>query len=172
LFVKIEDGRPVIKAAYQIASGYTTRTDPAALVLGPQGLAYDSITGTLYVASTADNAVYAVANAAKLFKPVDKGIAVIQNDSHLHGPLSLAFAPGGGLLVTMGDAVNPDPNATSELVQYTLGGTFVGELSLDPSAGAAFGLAVKKVGDQFLLGTVDDATNTLDLRSVKKSLLH
>ena len=41
-----------------IASGYSHRTDPAALVLGPSGLAYDAVHDILYVASSTDNAVY------------------------------------------------------------------------------------------------------------------
>ena len=41
-----------------IASGYLHRTDPAALVVGPTGLAYDALHDVLYVASTGDNAVF------------------------------------------------------------------------------------------------------------------
>ena len=52
------------------------------------------------------------------------------------------LAPNGDLITSNGDAVNPDPNQTSELVEFTPKGHFVGELSLDPSPGGAFGLAV------------------------------
>ncbi|HWN49005.1 MAG TPA: hypothetical protein VNO18_04130 [Xanthobacteraceae bacterium] len=45
--------------------GYAHRFDPAALVLGPTGLAYDKATDTLYVASTADNKIFAVSHAGK-----------------------------------------------------------------------------------------------------------
>ena len=50
-----------IRDAVKIASGYSHRTDPAALVLGPSGLAYDAQHDILYVASSADNAIYAIA---------------------------------------------------------------------------------------------------------------
>ncbi len=52
-------------SATQIASGYTFHGDPAAIFeVGPTGLAFNSGTNTLYVASTGDNAIYAVRNAA------------------------------------------------------------------------------------------------------------
>ncbi len=35
---------------------------------------------------------------------------------------------------------------------------------IDSSQGAALGLVIKPVGTQFWLGTVDDVTNTLDIR--------
>ncbi len=41
-----------------IATGFNHRLDAAALVLGPAGLAYDAPRDTLYVASSADNAIY------------------------------------------------------------------------------------------------------------------
>ena len=44
-------------------------------------------------------------------------------------------------------------------------------MSLDPAEGAAFGLVVKKVGQSFWLATVNDDTNTLDIRIASKSNL-
>jgi hypothetical protein len=46
-----------------IASGYIHRPDPATFEVGPTGLAYDARNNILYVASTGDNAVFAVRNA-------------------------------------------------------------------------------------------------------------
>jgi hypothetical protein len=43
--------------ALVLANGFSHRTDPAALVLGPSGLTYDAIHDTLYVASSTDNAI-------------------------------------------------------------------------------------------------------------------
>ena len=37
-------GNPIVESLTRIASGYLTRTDPAALVVGPTGLAYDAKT--------------------------------------------------------------------------------------------------------------------------------
>ena len=168
LDVVIQNGRPDITSATTIASGYTTQTSTAALVLGPAGLAYDAQTGVLYVASTADNAIYAIAAAATRTSAADKGTVVVQNDGKLQGPIGLAFAPNGDLLVTNGDAVSASANEPSLLLEYTTAGKYVNSLSLDSSQGAAFGLAIKTVGNEYWLGTVNDATNTLDIRKVSR----
>src|SRR5262249_46751605 len=47
-------GVPSPVSATQIASGYQTRPDAAAFVVGPGGLAYDAASDTLYVASEAE----------------------------------------------------------------------------------------------------------------------
>ena len=156
-------GNPIVEAETRIASGYLTRTDPAALVVGPTGLAYDARRDVLYVASTGDNAIFAIPNAADRHGDAGMGHLVYQDPTHLHGPLGLVLAPNGDLITTNGDAVNPDPNQSSEIVEFTPSGHFVGELSLDPGPGAAFGLAVTDVGGVLRLAAVDDATNTLDV---------
>ena len=84
-----------------IASGYTHVPNAAAVVLGPTGLAFDSDSDTLYVASTADNAIYSVSHARERSSAVLRGSRVF-SDSHLRGPLALRFAPNGNLL-----AANP-----------------------------------------------------------------
>ena len=109
--------------------------NPAAFVLGPTGLAYDTSSGTLYVASTMDNAIYAVPAAGTRTSPPPGGTgAVVFSDSHLRGPLALAFTPLGNLKTTNGDAVNPDPTHPSEIVEFTKGGQFVGESNIDASS--------------------------------------
>src|ERR1700683_1633102 len=47
----------------QIASGYQHQCDAVTFVDAPAGLVFDPARGTLYVASTLDNAIYAVAHA-------------------------------------------------------------------------------------------------------------
>ena len=86
-----------------IAGGYTVQPNMAAVVVGMTGLAFDS--GTLYVASTGDNSIYAVPNAARATTPVRRGRLVFAG-SQLRGPLALRFAPNGDLLTANGDAVN------------------------------------------------------------------
>lgn len=49
-----------------VASGYLHQCDPAGLVDAPSGLVYDSSSDTLFVASSDDNAVFAVPNASKV----------------------------------------------------------------------------------------------------------
>ena len=51
---------PKFMDAVVVASGYAFATNPAALVVGPQGLAFDARRHVLYVASTADNAIFTV----------------------------------------------------------------------------------------------------------------
>jgi uncharacterized protein (TIGR03118 family) len=156
-------GDPIVESMTRIASGYLTRTDPAALVIGPTGLAYNAKSGTLYVASTGDNEIFAVSHAGSRTSDGGMGSVAYQDNAHLRGPLGLALAPNGDLITANGDAVNPDPNQTSELVEFTPGGQFVGQFSLDAAAGGAFGLAVTNVGGVSRLAAVDDNTNTLDV---------
>ncbi len=156
-------GLPRIAAITQIASGYARRCDPAALVIGPTGLAFDAGTGTLYVASTGDNAIYAVQNAGTATGDEGTGTAVIVDNVHLHGPLGLARAPNGDLITSQGDAVNPDAAHPSEIVEYTAAGQFVAEFSIDSAPGSAFGLAIEPAGSGFTFAAVDDGANTLDI---------
>ncbi len=145
----------------EIANGYAHHGNKAAFVLGPTGLAFDQKANTLYVASTLDNAVFAVTAAGLRTSPVDKGDLVFQ-DPHLRGPLALVFAPNGDLIAANGDAVNGDPTHPSELVEFTKTGRFVGESNVDASQGGSFGIAVP-TGNVYplILAAVDDVPNTV-----------
>jgi hypothetical protein len=101
-----------------VASGYTHMPNVAAVVLGPTGLAFDASSDTLYVASTADNAIYAVAHAGHTSGASGPG-RIVFADTHLRGPLALRFAPNGHLLTANGDAVNGDALHPSEIVEFT-----------------------------------------------------
>jgi hypothetical protein len=74
------------------------------------------------------------------------------------------LAPNGDLLTTNGDAVNGDPTQPSELIEFTPTGHFVGQLSLAPAQGAAFGLALNVTDDTITLATINDDPNKLDRR--------
>jgi hypothetical protein len=117
----------------------------------------------LYVASTGDNAIFAIRDASDRTADASLGELFIQDNSHLHGPLGLAIATNGDLITSQGDVVNPDPNQVSEIVEYTSKGKFVAEFSIDPAAGAAFGLAIVPFEDGFRFAAVDDGLNVLDL---------
>jgi hypothetical protein len=165
-----EDDRVTVASATQIASGYAHRCDPAAFVVGPTGVVLDEKRDILYVASAGDNAVFAIGDASDTRRDGGRGRLVVDDAAHLHGPLGLALAPNGDLVSAQGDAVNPnpDPNGQSEIVEFTPGGTFVAQLSVEPTAaGAAFGLAVEAQGNGFRFAAVDDAVNTLDLWTVR-----
>jgi hypothetical protein len=158
-----DGGDPVVQSLTRIGSGYLTRTDPAALVVGPTGLAYDAKHNTLYVASTGDNEIFAISKAGSRTSDGGMGNLIYQDNAHLRGPLGLVLAPNGDLIAANGDAVNPDPTQTSELVEFTPKGKFVGEFSIDPSAGGAFGLAVTNEGGLLRFAAVEDVTNSLDI---------
>ena len=162
LELTFSDGSVAIKSKVTIAKGYMHENNNTAFVLGPTGLAYDGKSGTLYVASTDDNAIYAVPNAAKATSPVVKGTIVFNDSTHLHGPLGLVLAPNGDLISSQGDAVNPDPNHQSEIVEFTKSGQFVTEFAVDSTIGAAFGIAVdvpKEAAANF--AAVNDTLNTV-----------
>jgi hypothetical protein len=147
--------------AVTIASGYIHRGDPAALFVAPTGLVYDGARDLLYVASTGDNAVFAIPSASTRTTDEGEGFIVYQDSSHLHGALGLAAAPNGDLLVTNNDTVNSDPKQPSEIVEFTRDGYFVKQLPVDPGQGGSFGLAVKTSGAQSILAAVDDVTGAL-----------
>ena len=151
----------------QIASGYVHRCDPAALVVGPTGLALDP-SGLLYVASAGDNAIFAVPNANISTGDHGQGALVVSDPVHMHGPLGLARASNGDLITSQGDAVNPDPSQPSEIVEYTAAGTFVDEFSIDSAPGSAFGLALRPTSSGFVFAAVDDGLNVLDIWVVQQ----
>ena len=113
LDVAVQSKGPVLLHKTTIANGYTHVPNMAALILGPTGLAYDGVTDTLYVASTNDNAIYAISHASQKTSAAGRG-QVAFSDQHLRGPLALRFAPNGDLLTANGDAVNADPLHPSE----------------------------------------------------------
>jgi len=78
---------------------------------------------------------------------------------HLHGPLGMVMAPNGHLLVTNNDVINSDATQPSEIVEFTVGGKFVKEISIDPSQGGSFGLAVQTTGETAKFAAVDDVTS-------------
>ncbi|MBN3774837.1 hypothetical protein G3N93_35530 [Burkholderia sp. Se-20378] len=156
-----DNGVTMLPGSRIIASGYVNRTDPNALVVGPTGLAYDPNIDVLYVASTGDNAVFAIQNAASTNRNGGVGRMIYFDAAHLHGPLALALAPNGHLVTANGDAVNADPQQPSEIVEFTVDGRFVAQMQVDTVPGAAFGLAFghgSKGQPEF--AAVDDNTNT------------
>jgi hypothetical protein len=154
-----------VESMTEIASGYTVQANAAAVVVGPGGLAYNSKTGTLYVDSTGDNEVFAVAHAATTHADHGTGTLIYQDPAHLRGPIGLALAPNGDLLATNDDAVNGNPSFPSELIEFTPTGQFVGQLSLDPAQGAAFQILVQGKGNHLTIESLNDDTNTLDFRT-------
>jgi NHL repeat len=157
IVVDIDPGRvPRARFMSVVANGLAERTDAAALVVGPTGVAL-APDGTLYVADTATNRVAAVPNALFRSFPSHGGETVSTNGA-LNAPLGLTLAPNGNILTANGGDGN--------LVETTPRGSQVAVKQLDisgtpPGAGALFGLVVAPRAQGVLF--VDDATNTLNL---------
>jgi hypothetical protein len=148
----------------QIGSGYLHRCDPAALVVGPTGLALDPVQDLLYVASTGDNEIFSIANASTTPTRSGTGTLVYTDTVHLHGPLGLVLTPNGDLITSNGDAVNPDPNQPSEMVEFTPAGKFVAQRPVNSSGvGGAFGIVLESADDSNSLAAVDDIANAVDV---------
>jgi hypothetical protein len=150
------DDAPRVRDETVIGSGFGEHSDPAALVVGPTGVAL-APNGTLYVADTANNRIAAIPDAVERHTSALAGNDVTANGA-LSSPLGLTIAPNGDILTVNGG----DGNA----VETTPGGNQVAMKMLDssgmpPGAGALFGLAVAP--DMKSLYFVDDATNTLNL---------
>ena len=161
LDLAIINGKPVVIGTTQIANGYMVKPNSAAVILGPTGLACDADKDVLYVASTADNAIFAVPNAGiRAAPPQNKTGAIIFKNDHLRGPLALVLAPNGHLITSNGDAVNGDVNKPSEIVEFTKKGKFIGQFNVDAAQGGAFGIAIAALGDdKARRAPVDDNTN-------------
>ncbi len=152
----------------QIASGYLHRSDPAALAVGPTGLAFDAAKDVLYVASTGDNKIYAVDDAGSSQKDQGPGSVVVDDPVHLHGPLGLVRTQSGHLIISNGDAVNPNANHPSELEEYSANGDFLASRPVDFVPGAAFGIALIQSGDDGRFAAVDDNTNTVTISHIEQ----
>ncbi len=152
----------VVKAL-TISSGYGHRGDPAALEVGPTGLAYDSLRDVLYVAASFENAIFAIPNARIVVANGGLGYRIYKDNLHLHGALAMTFAPNGHLIVSNNDVINVVPGQPSELVEFTTAGVFVANRSVDPALGGSFGLAVGVTNGHLVFAAVDDNTSTLNV---------
>jgi hypothetical protein len=146
--------RPVAEKV--IGSGFPERTDPAALVVGPTGVAL-SPSGDLYVADTVANRIAAIPDALERDHSAGVGRTVTSGGA-LNGPLGLTTTRRGLILTVNGGDGN--------LVPITPGGLQLPVVQLDasgnpPGAGALFGIALApRHGGLYF---VDDADNTLKL---------
>jgi DNA-binding beta-propeller fold protein YncE len=165
LFITEQTGTITTIDTVVLASGLPHRPDPAALELGPSGLAYDERNDILYVADSADDTVRAINFAGSLTSAGSNSV-IYQDNTHLHGPLDLVLAPNGHLLVANSDGNNVDPNQPSEIVEFNTGGEFVTQFSVDPNNGGAFGVNIQNVGGAYRFAAVDDNQNALILSTI------
>ena len=148
---------PRVVASKVIANGISVHTDPAALIVGPTGVAL-SPDGTLFIADTVNSRIAKVPDAIFRSSPVNAGAAsaTVAAGTPLNGPLGLVLTPNGDLLAANGGDNN--------LVELTQGGKFVATKNVDttdPPGGALFGLATTANPNQVYF--VNDDTNTLNV---------
>jgi DNA-binding beta-propeller fold protein YncE len=147
---------PTIGSIAVVASGLSERTDPAALVIGPTGVALSADKQSLYLADSVNNRIAVISNP--VFRSTSAGVGVtVSQGGSLNDPLGLAIAPSGDILTVNG--------LDGYMVRTTIHGAQTAKVLLDasgnpPGSGALFGL-LPVVGAG--LYYVDDATNTLNL---------
>jgi hypothetical protein len=153
----VSDGNPpVVTSLTVIGSEFAERTDPAALVIGPTGVALSEDKKTLYVADSLNNRIATIANP--LTRHSSNGHAgTLSSGGALNDPLGLALGVNGNVLTTNGN--------DGYLVVTTPKGvqrskTLLDDTGSPPGAGTLFGLVdVPGQGIYF----VDDGSNTLNL---------
>ena len=156
LWLDLDDATPELRSSTVIASGLPERTDPAALVIGPTGVAFDRQSGTLYVADSLDNRIAAVPSALTRSTSAGTGTTVSSGGS-LNDPLGLTLTPNRTLVAANGDdgnLVEVDPSTGTQLATKLVDNT-----GTPPGSGALFGLTATDAGVFF----VDDASNTFNL---------
>jgi hypothetical protein len=143
---------PSVLSENVIATGFPERTDPAALVIGPTGVAIGQNSTTLFVADTLDNRIAKITNAPSRQQPANGGQTLSQGGA-LNGPLGMTLTPNNHVLTANGNDGN--------MVETNQLGGQVATKEADPvGAGDLFGLTVAPGVDAVYF--VDDGTNTLD----------
>lgn len=154
---------PQIRSISEIGSGFSERTDPNALVIGPTGVGLspactqeDEDACVLYVADSVNNRIAAIFNPLQRRHSAGTGLTVSTGGS-LNDPLGLTVAPNGHILVVNGDdgfitEITPRGKQVASVLLDNTGGPPPGNGTLfgiifDPQRGVLF---------------VDDGSNTLN----------
>jgi predicted lipoprotein with Yx(FWY)xxD motif len=157
LRIELESGEgqtPKVLSETVIANGIPWVDSAEALVLGPTGLALAS-NGTLYVASTDGNKIFAISEAMTRTTPAAKGGTVLTAGGRLKEPLGIVLAPNGNIITSNGGDGN--------MVETTPAGQQVAVQTADKKTGAGslFGMVIAPEGKGIYF--VDDGENTLNL---------
>jgi hypothetical protein len=147
---------PSMESLTVIGSGFSERTDPAALVIGPTGVALGKNNKTLYVADSLNNRIAAISDPLHRSSSDSTG-STLSSGGTLNDPLGMTLAINGNILTANGNDGN--------LVETTPMGIQIATTLLDdtgnpPGAGTLFGLTDFPGHGLFF---VDDGSNTLNL---------
>jgi sugar lactone lactonase YvrE len=147
---------PSVQSMTVIGSGFSERTDPGALVIGPTGLALSKNNKTLFVADSLNNRIAAISDPLSRMSSAGTG-STVSSGGALNDPLGMTLAVNGNILTVNGNdgfLVETSPRGVQ------LSATVLDDTGNPPGAGALFGLTdVPGLGIVF----VDDASNTLNL---------
>jgi len=166
-----ETKMPFLESLTVVGAGFSERTDPAALVIGPTGLGLSPACGhgeeecenhsggdepVLYVADSLNNRVVVITDPLTRSKPSWAGM-VLSSGGSLNDPLGLTVAPNGHILVVNGN--------DGFITEITVHGAQIARKLIDnsgnpPGSGALFGVIFDPENGVVF---VDDATNTLNL---------
>jgi hypothetical protein len=155
LFAVPFTGAPQMLSSSVIASGFPERTDPAALVIGPTGVAFDAETGSLLVADSLDNRIAAI-HQALIRTQISWMGNTVSTGGALNDPLGVSLN-GNDLFIANGDDGNIVEVNVDSGRQVSV--TLVDSSGSPPGSGALFGLWALNGKVYF----VDDATNTFNL---------
>ena len=162
---------PFLESLTVVGAGFSERTDPAALVIGPTGLGLSPACRhgedeceshsrgddpVLYVADSLNNRVVMITDPLTRTRPSGTGM-VLSSGGRLNDPLGLTVAPNGHILVVNGN--------DGFITEITARGAQIASKLIDnsgnpPGAGALFGVIFDP---EYGVVFVDDATNTLNL---------
>jgi hypothetical protein len=145
---------PKVLSEQVIANGIPWVDSPAALAIGPTGVAL-AANGTLYVADTLVNRITAIPQAMTRTTPAPAGGTTVSEGQLLKEPLGLVLAPNGDIITSNagdGNIVETTPAGKQLIAQPADAKT---------GAGSLFGLALAPNGSGVYF--VDDGENTLRL---------
>ena len=162
---------PFLESLTVVGVGFSERTDPAALVIGPTGLGLSPACRhgeeeceshprgdepVLYVADSLNNRVVVITDPLTRTKPSGPDLTLSRGGS-LNDPLGLTVAPNEHILVVNGN--------DGFITEITSRGAQIASKLIDsngnpPGAGALFGVIFDPENGVVF---VDDATNTLNL---------
>lgn len=170
---------PAMESITVIGSGFSQRTDPAALVIGPTGVGLSSSCAAdgsdrqdrgffdredrddrgdcfLYVADTLNNRILAISDPLRRTRSDGIG-STLSSGGSLNGPLGLTVAPNGHILTVNGSdgfitEINPRGRQLAKFLLDNTGGP-------PPGSGALFGLIFDPERGVLF---VDDSSNTLN----------
>ena len=166
-----ETAMPFLESLTVVGAGFSERTDPAALVIGPTGLGLSPTCRhgeeecesnsredepVLYVADSLNNRIVVITDPLTRTRPSGPGMLLSRGGS-LNDPLGLTVAPNGHILV-----VNGNDGFVTEISSRgaQIASKLIDNNGNPPGAGALFGIIFDPENGVVF---VDDATNTLNV---------